>query len=395
MSALRIALVSRRFWPLVGGAESLVGYLSAELQNLGARPQVVTAQWHPDWPRRLAIREVPVVRLPHPPQRAWGTLRYMLALRHWLRVHGGQLDAVYVSMLKHDAYTAIRTLRNTRVPVVLRVEGGGPTGDCHWQQTARFGARIRRECLRAAAIVAPGRELVDELLDAGYQRDRVVYIPNGVPMGEMRDPAARLAARTMLTDLNWELNTSESMPVALYTGRLHGGKGLECLVRAWQIVVRRWRHARLWLVGAGPARGTLIDLIHDLELRGRVLLPGVFSDAQGVLAAADVFVLPSQQEGMSIALLEAMAVGVPVVASDIPGNRAVVEHETHGLLAPYGDADALAQAIGRIFEYRHLARQLAVAARHRVEQEFSIGRTAREHIDLFSRLIAAGSAAAR
>ena len=149
------------------------------------------------------------------------------------------------------------------------------------------------------------------------------------------------------------------------------------------------------MVGAGPARGTLIDLIHELELRGRVLLPGVFSDAQGVLAAADVFVLPSQQEGMSIALLEAMAAGVPVVASDIPGNRAVVEHERHGLLAPYGDADALAQAISRIFEYRHLARKLAVAARSRVEQDFSIGRTAREHVELFSRLIAARSAAAR
>ena len=107
MTSLRIAVITRRFWPLVGGAESLLACLAAELRNRGARPIVLTAQWAPEWPRRLMVREVPVVRLPHPAQRAWGTLRYMLALTRWLRQHRTELDLVYVSMLKHDAYAAI------------------------------------------------------------------------------------------------------------------------------------------------------------------------------------------------------------------------------------------------------------------------------------------------
>jgi glycosyltransferase involved in cell wall biosynthesis len=390
---MRIALVTRRFWPLIGGAESLVANLAAELTNHDAQPQIVTARWDSDWPRQVALREVPVTRLPHPTQRGWGTLRYMMALGRWLRRNRAELDVVYVSMLKHDAYAAVRAMLGTSVPVVLRVEGGGRTGDCHWQQTAAFGSRINRRCQTADAIVAPSQPLVDELHAAGYPSERVVQINNGVPLGPPRDLPARRAARTMLTDLNWELNSAESTPVIVYTGRLHRDKGLEHLVRAFQQVVERWRHARLWLVGVGPDRGRLIDLVHMLDLRGKVVLAGLFSDAEAVLAAADVFVLPSQQEGMSISMLEAMGMGVPVVASDVAGNRAVIRHAEHGLLTPYGDSAALAQAINRLLENRQLAHTLAGAARTRVEHEFSIAHCARKHVELFSRLIAAKSSA--
>ena len=270
---------------------------------------------------------------------------------------------------------------------MLRVEGGGPRGDCHWQQTATFGSRIKRRCLEAAAIVAPSQPLLEELAAAGYPPSRLIRIPNGVPSGDARDPASQRTARTMLTELNWELNTGESTPVALYTGRLHADKGLACLVRAWRKVVQRWRHARLWLVGAGPHRGELVDLVHELDLRGKVILPGLFSDVRSLLLAADVFVLPSRQEGTSLSLLEAMEAGLPVVAGDIPGNRAVVQHERHGLLVPCDDVEALAEAIHRVFANRQFADDLAAAARARVEQEFSIGRTAEEHLALFSSLI--------
>ncbi len=389
MTPPRIALITRRFWPLVGGAESLLSYLAEEFRDRGAHPTVLTAQWDPDWPRRLLVREFPVVRLPHSARRGWGTLRYMLALGRWLRRHRDEFDVIYVSMLKHDAYAALQALRRVDLPVVLRVEGGGATGDCRWQETAAFGSRIKRRCLDAAAIVAPSEPLIEELADAGYPRQQLVHIPNGVPSGEVRNLDSRRDARTMLTDLNWELNTGESTAVALYTGRLHADKGLESLVRAWRKVVRRWRHARLWLVGAGPHRGKLVDLVHKLDLRGKVILPGLFSDVRSLLLAADVFVLPSREEGMSISLLEAMDAGLPVVASDIPGNRAVVQHEAQGLLVPYGDATALAAAIERVFTDRDQAGQWAAAGRARVAQEFSIGRTAEEHLALFDRLIQA------
>ena len=388
MSALRLALVTRRFWPLVGGAEMVMSNLATELRGQGAQVTIVTAQWEPNWPTDVVHREVPVVRLPNPPQRAWGTLRYMMALHRWLRSHEQKLDLVYVSMLKHDAYAAIGALSDTKVPVVLRAEGGGETGDCHWQATARFGLRIRRRCHQADAAIAPSPAILDEMLAAGFPAARTMQVPNGVAVDEPRTLAHRAAARFALADSNPDLAAADLAPVAVYTGRLHEAKGLHDLIKAWPIVLRRWPQAKLWLIGDGPEREELYEQILDLGLHGFIVMPGTFDDVQDVLNAADVFVLPSYQEGMSVSLLEAMAAGVPVVATDIPGNRLIVRHDRHGLLVPPRDPARLAQAIHDVFSQPQASQARAAAAHQRVRDEFSLSHMAQTHLELFQELIA-------
>ncbi|MFO0817183.1 MAG: glycosyltransferase family 4 protein [Pirellulales bacterium] len=387
MKPRRLALVTRRFWPLVGGAEMVMSNLATELRRMGAVVTIVTAQWEPSWPTDVVHREVPVVRLPNPPQRGWGTLRYMMALHRWLRRHRDELDLVYVSMLKHDAYAALDALANSPVPVVLRAEGAGATGDCQWQQTARFGLRIRRRCQLADALVAPSPAIRDEMLEAGYSEARTRFLPNGVCVEPPRDSAMRLAARRALAESNPDLATTEYSPVVVYTGRLHEAKGLHDLIKAWPAVLARWPYARLWLVGDGPEREELYESILELGLRGIVSMPGAFDDVQDVLNAADVFVLPSYQEGMSISLLEAMATGVPVVASDIPGNRLLVEHDRHGLLTPVREPLKIAQAIHDVLSQPARAMARVAAAYQRVQNEFSLERMAMEHMRLFDEVI--------
>ena len=80
MSSLRLALVTRRFWPLVGGAEMVMANLAEELTRQGHQVQIVTAQWHPNWPKQISHRGIPVIRLPNPSLRGWGTVCYMMAL---------------------------------------------------------------------------------------------------------------------------------------------------------------------------------------------------------------------------------------------------------------------------------------------------------------------------
>src|SRR5262245_1682941 len=128
MSPLRLALVTRRFWPLVGGAEVAMANLAAEFQRQGQQATIVTARWEKHWPTEVVHREVPVVRLSQPKLRGWGTLRYMYAVGSWLVAQQPKLDGVVVSMLKHDAYAAIGALRGAGLPVVLRAEGGGTAG---------------------------------------------------------------------------------------------------------------------------------------------------------------------------------------------------------------------------------------------------------------------------
>jgi len=312
----------------------------------------------------------------------------MRALARWLRRHRDRIDVVCVSMLKHDAHAAVGALRKTKVPIVLRAEGAGRTGDCRWQQTANFGRRIGQRCLLADAFVAPAENIEVELAEAGYPSQRIVRIPNGVSVGPLRDATRQAKAREALAEIGHELALPRDAPLAVYVGRLHQAKGLRHLAAAFKKIVARRSNARLWLVGHGPDRGALIDRVHDLDLRGRIVLPGVFDDVEELLHAADVFVLPSHEEGMSISLLEAMAAGVPVVTTDIPGNRPLVTDGQHGLLVPPGDVPALAEAIARVLDEPETATRLAAAARRRVEEHFTLAQTVAAHEELFSRLTA-------
>lgn len=388
MNGLRLVFVTRRFWPLVGGAEMVMANLASELRDSGATVTIVTAQWHADWPKEVVHREIPVVRLPNPAQRGWGTLRYMLALSSWLRKHRDEMDLVYVSMLKHDAHAAVGALAGARIPVVLRAEGGGEAGDCNWQNTARFGPRIKRRCQTADAFVAPSEPIEQELLAAGYASPRVHRIANGVAIPPPHELAARMSARAALADVNSDLRTEATDPVVVYTGRLHEAKGLDDLLRAWPGVVEHFPAARLWLVGDGPYRDKLFETLLDLEIRVSVVMPGSFDDVHDVLLAADLFVLPSHAEGMSVALLEAMAASVPVVATDIPGNRALVTHREHGLLVPPHDPAALRDAIVLALSHPRRVVDFAAAAREKVIQQFSLARMAAEHLRLFEQIVA-------
>jgi glycosyltransferase involved in cell wall biosynthesis len=123
-----------------------------------------------------------------------------------------------------------------------------------------------------------------------------------------------------------------------------------------------------------------------LGYRYQICLPGSIDEIDDVLAAADLFVLPSYSEGMSISLLEAMAAGLPVVASDIPGNRALVRHEQEGLLVPPRDAKGLAAAICRVFDSPACGVQFGTAGRKRAMEEFSLEKSARSHLELIASL---------
>jgi glycosyltransferase involved in cell wall biosynthesis len=382
----RVALITRRYWPLVGGAEVAMANLADEFKRLGLAPVIVTAQWESHWPREVVHREIPVVRLPQPQIRGLGTLRYMWELSRWLRKNRGDLKGVLVSMLKHDAYATLATLSGTNVPVVLRAEGAGESGDCRFHETARFGMRMRGRCQQATGVIAPSEAIERELLAAGFDRSRVHYVANGVAQSPTRHEARKRAAREALAMANSDLLAQPNDPVAVFTGRLHEGKGLIDLIRAWRKVVNVHSRARLWIVGEGPQREALFNEIREQELLGAVLLPGSFDTVEDVLAAADLFLLPSYEEGMSLSLLEAMAAGVPVIASDIPGNRRLITHEQTGLLLPVREPDLWATTILRVLSVRSAAATRAEQARRVVEQEYSLERMARRHAELLGLL---------
>lgn len=388
MKPPRLVMISRRFWPLIGGAESAVANLAQAFKKLGADCTVLTAQWEPGWPREIVHHGIRVIRIPQPAWRFYGTWRYQRGLAAWLTGHRAEYDLAYVSMLKHSAYATLGVARRLRFPVVLRPEGAGLTGDCFWQLEANFGRRIKERCLTADAFFAPSRAIERELVAAGYPRDRIHYTPNGVALRPTTDRATQLELRAALAEAEPSLTVAPNAPVVLYAGRLHPAKGLATLVSAWQRVNERWPQARLWIAGEGPDRTALADQIASLGLHGRVVLAGPFDQVDDLLQSADLFVLPSREEGMSIALLEAMSAGLPIVATRIEGNAALIDHDRQGLLIPPDDPRALGDSIVALLADRDLAAQLGTAARERVVESFSIEQTASAQLALFASLLA-------
>ncbi len=371
---MRIALVTRRYPPLIGGAERVLSYLGPALAAEGHDVTVLTARIDPSLPRVTqtdigGLGSFCVERLTTSRLRFVGTWLYIRALADWFA--RTQVDLAYVSMLKHDAFAVLGVAARLKFPVVLRPEGAGATGDIAWQKWGRGGRSIARRCHHASALVAISPAVRAELEADGYAPHLIHDLPNGVPV-----PPERWTCPPALGD---------SLRAA-YVGRLAPEKGADLLVRAWPDVLAQIPGARLVLIGDGPERPRLEALIGDLGLNGSVTLVGSMADPSAELRRANLFVLPSLEEGMSIALLEAMALGMPIVASAIPGNRALIDSGTHGRLAPPGDPPSLAAAM--IAQHHDpTAPAQAAAARVRVEVDFSITAVALRHLILFSSLI--------
>lgn len=175
-------------------------------------------------------------------------------------------------------------------------------------------------------------------------------------------------------------------------GTLHEVKGQANLVEACRLLVAEGRDVRCTLVGDGPDRAALEEQVERAGLGGRVGITGRVArpDVVAVLEEADVLVAPSvpssdgRREGLPVVVLEAMAVGVPVVASRLSGIPEAVEHEVTGLLVPPGDAAAIAAAIGRTLDDPGAAAERVERAAEHVAAHFSIAVSARRLVDLFA-----------
>jgi glycosyltransferase involved in cell wall biosynthesis len=168
-------------------------------------------------------------------------------------------------------------------------------------------------------------------------------------------------------------------------GGLRQQKGLPGLLEAFARVPAP---AELCLVGDGPERALLERRARDLGIAERVRFAGLVDDPSPYYARAGAFVMPSWAEGLSNALLEAMAFGLPVVATRIGGNVDLVEDGVNGLLVEPGDPDGLASALARVLGDEALAGRLGAAARRTVLDGYTMERAAERYLDLYRAALA-------
>jgi glycosyltransferase involved in cell wall biosynthesis len=239
--------------------------------------------------------------------------------------------------------------RLARVPLVLNTRHGqGPAVGGRRARVFSLAARL------AGRVVCVSKDAADLSVRSGLSARRVTTIWNGID--------------TQKFPFRGPCPTGPAIVVA----RLAEGKNINALVRATPLVREQIPQFRLRVVGDGPCRPALEALTAELGLQEQVTFTGEADNVAEQLGRASMFVLPSLSEGVSLSLLEAMATGLPVVATSVGGNVEVVREGETGFLVPPRDPAGLARAIIRLAADGELSKQMGAAGRRRVETTFDV-----------------------
>ena len=228
----------------------------------------------------------------------------------------------------------------------------------------------------ATCLVAVSEEVRKASIKEGVNPERIVTIPNGISLPEL-DKAIRRRIRT-------EMKVKEGDQLILSVGRLTYEKGHTFLIQAIPEVLERHPDTVFALAGEGILRSGLKAEARQLSISERVHFLGFRQDILELMAAADIFVLPSRSEGLPIALLEAMGMGMAIVASNVGGVGELVKDGIDGLLVPPEDPVELAKALNRFVKDRNARRRMALAGQQKIKREYTSERMCDRYAVLYT-----------
>lgn len=348
-----------------GGAEAQIAMQASAVAALGHRALIAApgSGWLAEEAQRRGLE--------------WHALSRggKLAPLRWIReiaglVRSQRVDVLQAYLLQMNFCAAVAGALTGR-PALASVRGRVYDFD---KASRLFAYRVMARA--GVTFTAPSRELRDELVRrAAMPPARAIAIQNGVDFARLR---ARAGAPAPGLPAGFRVGT---------VGRLDPVKGLDHLIAAAALVAPQAPDVCFVIAGDGPERAALEERARQLAVAERVTFLGQRDDVPAVLASLDLFVQSSLSEGLSNALLEAMALGCPIVATEIGPNAEAVRHLESALLVPPADAPALAEAILRLRRDRSLAADLGRAARARAEENFSLERSVERYLELYYALL--------
>lgn len=318
------------------------------------------------WAAELAPLDIPVISLSRRPGFHPG-----LAVELARVIKARQIEVVHCHHYSPFVYGLLATMLHPRVRLVFTEHG----------RLADAGTSRKRQIVNPmlawwpARLCAVSADLRRHMISEGFPGRRLEVVYNGIAAGQRPRPAERQAAREAL-------GLAPGALVVGSVGRLDPVKNLPALLRAHARVLAEHPEARLVIVGDGPDRDALHAEARALDIAETVVFTGYRADVRSVMPAFDVYANSSRYEGVSLTILEAMAAGLPVVATDVGGNPEVVcDHET-GRLVP-GHARALAGALIELANHPKRRQAMGDAGRWRVKRHFSLERMAEQYATFY------------
>lgn len=382
--SIGVAMVINVFYPSIGGAQTHTLRACQQLKQLGV-PALVVTRYHPGLARYEEIDGVPTYRVGLPSRLKalaaisyiWGALAVLIAQRR-------RYDVLHCHQMVSPMTIGLLARRLLRKPLVINPHRSGPIGDIGILTLRRpVTGRLRIGAARrwSDAFVSISRDVHEELRGVGIAESKIWDISNGVSLEHFRPLTVeqRAALREQLALPDGRL--------VVFSGRLTHAKGLDVLLDAWPQVLQAVPEAQLVLVGEGTLLPNLESQAVQRGVRERVHFMGGQTDVAPYLQAADIFVLPSRTEGLPVALLEAMACGLPCVATAVGGNVDVLSDGVSGRLVPSENAPVLAQALIEALTDPATA-DWGAQARQQIARHRSLQAVAERYIEMYTTLAA-------
>lgn len=423
MGKPRIYITIASFHPLVGGAEIQARGHSAHLRRRGHEVTVVTLRHERTWPASDVLDGVPVLRvggrplwgrseLPRP-LRKLAYLFGLLALGWTLWRHRQRYDILHVYQLTlvtlPAAVVCLLTGKSLVVVVCSTGPGIGPGTELAMQEkvtllsgpldpstpwlqvdarTAMPGDLVALEQLGQPAVRCTRwllRRIDARLIVLSSRMQTYLALHHFDLPGTLLIPTAvdttRFAPACPIPSVD------ERTGVVICIAKLRYEKGIDVLLHAWRLVHEQAPHARLIIVGDGSIREQLERLTQVLGIAESVEFTGLQSDIPVQLRRGSIAVLPSRWEGLSNALLEAMACALSCVATRVSGSEDVIQHGINGWLVEPEDYRGMAQALLRLLHDPALAQQYGCAARRTIEQHYSFTQITDRYLELYQSLV--------
>lgn len=354
-----------------GGAESVLLALATRID--ASRFRSLALLPHEGWlQENLEERGVPI-HLAN--SSAWYDLRFPTAMVRL--IHREKVDLIHSHLFDQNFYSSLAG-RLTRTKIVVTYHGSPSRSEGRELRSAIKLWVVRHS---ADAVVVVSDHLKRALVDLRFPAERIVRIHNGVDMGRF---AVSKAHR-----LRDELNCWNGTKLIGMVANLRESKGYEYFIQAARKVTDYMPHTRFVAIGdINPTIGhEMRDLVERMSLQDRFFFLGFREDIPEILGDLDVFVLSSVSEGFSIATVEAMAAGKPVVVTRSGGPQEIIEDGLTGYLVPPADSTALAEKICELLANPDRAAALAQSARAKVETAFTIKKMVQEYQNLYERVL--------
>lgn len=285
------------------------------------------------------------------------------------------IDIIHSHGYKGNFY-GLMASKFSRVPIITTIHlWTGETRKLRFYEY--LDKRWLVKSMNHVVLVSP--TFYSDVKNSNLGTEHITFIPNGIDTETFNPSRVSGSVRK-------EFGIEKALIIG-NVARFHQEKGHVQLINIFNRIQSQIPEARLLLVGDGPLRNNLKSLVRRLDLQDKVIFAGVRSDLPALYKAMDIFVMPSQKEGMPMALLEAMAMALPVVATAVGGIPYVISKDGDGVLVEPQDADALFDAITSLIKDSSYRRRLGNRARAKIVSQFSLQILYKKYLEVYEKIL--------